>query len=205
MKRAEGLGTETSTCMSEVLALAVEALVPLRHKAVNDCLVKFPGLRCEPVPHVLLGVVVRGESFAPQSLFQGTKTGVIAGREVWTVWRGTENLPLDFMLAISHVTCTRDPLAAGSELPRSCQNHSLLHTQRYCHRFAHSRLRLVSFLTLPACFFFMPLIFHRWSPEFTSTYVTPRGVRGGRIEVQDFFLGVLSFSLPQISFHPFQH
>ena len=36
--------TEISTCMSEVLALAVEALVPLRHGAVNVCLVKFPGL-----------------------------------------------------------------------------------------------------------------------------------------------------------------
>ena len=68
-KRAGGLGTETSTCMSEVLALAVEALVPLRHKAMNGCLVKFPGLRCERVPHVLFDVVVRGESFAPQSLF----------------------------------------------------------------------------------------------------------------------------------------
>ena len=55
--------------MSEVLALAVEALVPLRQKAVNGCHVKFPGLRFEPVPHVLLDVVVRGESFAPQSLF----------------------------------------------------------------------------------------------------------------------------------------
>ena len=44
--------------MSEVLALAVEALVPLRRKTVNCCLVKFPGLRCEPVPHVLLDVVV---------------------------------------------------------------------------------------------------------------------------------------------------
>ena len=54
--------------MSEVLALAVEALVPLRHKAVNGCLVKFPELRCEPFPHVLLDVV-RGESFAPQRLF----------------------------------------------------------------------------------------------------------------------------------------
>ena len=69
-KRAGGLGTEISTCMSEVLALAFEALIPLRHKAVNDCLVQFPGLRCEPVPHELLDVVVvRGESFAPQSLF----------------------------------------------------------------------------------------------------------------------------------------
>ena len=57
--------------MSEVLALAVDALVPLRHKAVKGCLVKFPGLRYEPVPHVLLDVVVRGESFAPQSLFLG--------------------------------------------------------------------------------------------------------------------------------------
>ena len=60
-----GLGTETSTCMSEVMALAV----PLRHKAVNGCLVKFPGLRCEPVLHVLLDIVIRDESFAPQSLF----------------------------------------------------------------------------------------------------------------------------------------
>ena len=59
--------------MSEVLALVVEALVPLRHKAVNGCLVKFMGLHCESVPHVLLDVVVRGESFAPQSLFRGPK------------------------------------------------------------------------------------------------------------------------------------
>ena len=36
-KRARGLGTETNTCMSEVLALTVEALLPLRQKAVNDC------------------------------------------------------------------------------------------------------------------------------------------------------------------------
>ena len=34
-KRAGGLGTETSTYMSEVLALALKALVLLRHKAVN--------------------------------------------------------------------------------------------------------------------------------------------------------------------------
>ena len=54
--------------MSEVLALAVEALVPLRHKAVNGYLVKFLGLCYEPVPHVLLHVVVRGESFARESL-----------------------------------------------------------------------------------------------------------------------------------------
>ena len=76
--------------MSEVLALAVEALVPLRQEAVNGCLVKFPGLRCEPVPHVLLDVVVRGESFASQSLFYVTNNGVIARREVWNVWRVTE-------------------------------------------------------------------------------------------------------------------
>ena len=69
-KRAGGLGIETSTCMSELLALAVEALVPLRPKAVNGCLVKFTGLRCEPVPHLLLDVVVRGESFAPK-IFSG--------------------------------------------------------------------------------------------------------------------------------------
>ena len=66
--------------MSEVLALAVEALVPLRQKAVNVCLVKFPGLRCEPVPHVLLDVVVRGESFAPQSLFRGEKMALSQGQ-----------------------------------------------------------------------------------------------------------------------------
>ena len=55
--------------MSEVVALAVDSLVPLRHKAVNGCLVKFPGLRCESVPLVLLDVVIRDESFALQSLF----------------------------------------------------------------------------------------------------------------------------------------
>ena len=44
--------------MSEVLALAVEALVPLRHKAVSGRLVKFPQLCCEPVLHILLDVVV---------------------------------------------------------------------------------------------------------------------------------------------------
>ena len=118
----------------------VEALVPLRHKVVNGCLVKFPGLRCEPVPHVLLDVVVRSESFVPQSLFYGTKNGVIAGREVWTVWRVSSHLNSARVLAFSHVFCTRDPLAADSELPRPCRNHSLLHTQRYCHRFVHSRL-----------------------------------------------------------------
>ena len=63
------LRNTTSTCTSEILALAVEALVPPRHKAVNGCVVKFPGLRCEPVPHVLLDVVARHESFAPQSFF----------------------------------------------------------------------------------------------------------------------------------------
>ena len=64
MKRAGGLGTETSTYMSEVLEF-----VPLRHRAVNDCLIKFQGLRCGPVPRVLLDVVIRGEWFTPQSLF----------------------------------------------------------------------------------------------------------------------------------------
>ena len=66
-KRTGGLGTETNTCMSEVLDLFVEALIPLRHEAVNGCLVKLSGLSCEPVQHV----VVRGESFATQSLFMG--------------------------------------------------------------------------------------------------------------------------------------
>ena len=55
--------------MSEALTQAVEALVLLRHKEVNGCFVKFLGLRCEPVLHVLLDVVVRDQSFAPQSLF----------------------------------------------------------------------------------------------------------------------------------------
>ena len=64
-----------------ILALAVEALIPLRHKAVNGCLLKFPGLRCEPASHVLLDVVVRSESFAAQSLFYGTKNCTIARRE----------------------------------------------------------------------------------------------------------------------------
>ena len=68
---------------------------------------------------------------------------------------------LNLMLAFSHVTCTRDSLAAGSELPRSCRNHSSFHTQRYCHKFANSRLRLVSFLTSPARFFFKIKRLHR--------------------------------------------
>ena len=59
--------------MSEVLTLAVEALVPLRHKAVNGCLIIFQELRCKPVPCVLLDVVVRGESFIPWSLFIGDR------------------------------------------------------------------------------------------------------------------------------------
>ena len=61
----------TGICMSEVLTLAVQALVPLRHKVANGCLVKFPGLRCELVLYVLIDVVVRGESFVPQRLFLG--------------------------------------------------------------------------------------------------------------------------------------
>ena len=64
------------------------------------------------------------------------------------------------LLAFSYVTYTQDPLAAGSELPRSCRNHSLLHTHGYCHRCAHSKLQLVSFLTPPARLFFnAPYIF----------------------------------------------
>ena len=83
--------------MSEVLALAVEALVPLRHKAVNGCLIKFPGLSLEPVLHLLLDIIVRGDSFASQSLIYATNNGVITGREVWTVWRMTEILPIEFL------------------------------------------------------------------------------------------------------------
>ena len=70
-KWAGSLGTETSTCMSEVLALAVEAFVLRRYTVVNGCLVKFPGLCCEPVLHVLLDAVIQDESFAHQSLFLG--------------------------------------------------------------------------------------------------------------------------------------
>ena len=33
----------------------------------------------------------------------------------------------------------------GAELPRSCRNHSLLYTQRYCHQFAQCRLRFIPF------------------------------------------------------------
>ena len=58
--------------MSEVLALAVEA--------VNGCLVKFLGLRCETVMHILLDIVVRDESFAPQSLFRGPKMANSLGK-----------------------------------------------------------------------------------------------------------------------------
>ena len=72
------------------------------------------------------------------------------------------DLPFDFlMLAFSHVTCTRDPIAAGSELPRSCRNHSLLRNAivtglhiSATGSFLFERLRLVSFLTPPACSFF---------------------------------------------------
>ena len=39
-----------------IATLAVETLVSLRHKAVNGCLIKFLGLHCESVPHVLLDV-----------------------------------------------------------------------------------------------------------------------------------------------------
>ena len=85
-KPAGGLETETSTCMSEVLALAVVALVPLRHKAVNGCLVKFLGLRCEPVTHVLVDVVARGESFAPSEPFLGDQK-----------WRNRRERGLDCM------------------------------------------------------------------------------------------------------------
>ena len=72
--------------MSQVLAMAVEALVPLRHKAVNGCLVKFLGLRCEPVLHILLDVVIQGESFAPQSLFLEDQN-----------WHNRRERGLDFM------------------------------------------------------------------------------------------------------------
>ena len=95
----------------------------------------------------------------PSDPFLGNQKWRNSWREVWTVWRGTA---LDdwrmLLLAFSHVTCTRDHIAADSQLPRSCRNHSLLHTQRYCLRLARSTLRLVSFLTLPARFFLSALI-----------------------------------------------
>ena len=94
---------------------------------------------------------------SPSEPFYGAKNGVIAGREVWTVWRVTDNLLFKFLLDLSHVTCTRDAVAASSVLPRICRNHSLLQMQRYCRRFAHSRLRLISFWTPPARFYFCPL------------------------------------------------
>ena len=145
--------------MSEVLALTVEALVPLRHKPVNGCLVKFPGLRCEAVPRVLLDVVVvRDELFGPQGLFLGEQKWRNRGREVWTVRRVTALGDYRMLLlAFSHVICTLDHLAAGSGPPSCCRKYCLLHTQRYCHRFAHSRSRFVSFLTPPARFFFNSL------------------------------------------------
>ena len=65
--------------------------------AVNDYLVKFPGLNCEPFARVLLDVVVRGESFALRALFMRPKNGVITGGEIWTVWRMIKNLPLEFL------------------------------------------------------------------------------------------------------------
>ena len=46
----------------------------------------------------------------------------------------------------------------GTEWPHEFRNHSLLHTQWYCHRFAHSKLRLVSFERLQLVSFSMPLI-----------------------------------------------
>ena len=42
----------------------------------------------------------------------------------------------------------------GAEWPHGRRNDSLLHTQRYCHQFAHSRLLLVSFWTPLDRFFF---------------------------------------------------
>ena len=109
-KWARGLGTETSTCMLEVLALAVEALVPLRHKAVNVCLVNSRGSVCEPVPHIMLDIVIWGESVAPQSLrgpkmaySQGERSGLYRG------WPRTSHLMIvlaiwDLALSWSRMT-----------------------------------------------------------------------------------------------------
>ena len=62
---------------------------------MNGCLVKFPGLRCDPVPHV--DVVIRGESFASQSLFLGDQKWHNRRERGLGVWRVTENLPLEFL------------------------------------------------------------------------------------------------------------
>ena len=32
-----------------------------------------------------------------RDFFKGIRNGIIAGREIWTVWRVTENLPLEFL------------------------------------------------------------------------------------------------------------
>ena len=68
--------------MSEVLALAVEALVPLRHKVVIGCLVKFPGLCCEPVLLMSLSEVNR---LPLRAFFRGPK------------WRNRRERGLDCM------------------------------------------------------------------------------------------------------------
>ena len=59
-------------------------------------------------------------------------------------WHGQDYLHLKWHVLYSGLATPA--LAAGSELPRSCRNHTLLHMQLYCHRFAHSRLQLYSFL-----------------------------------------------------------
>ena len=107
-KLAGGLGTETTTCMSEVLTLAV---VPLLHKTVNGCLVNFPGLRCETVPHVLLDVVVRGESFASHSLFLGDQK-----------WRNRRERVLDCMEGDRE-----PPTWISARLPWFCWPYEALH------------------------------------------------------------------------------
>ena len=71
--------------------------------------------------------------------FLGTKNGIIAGREVWTLWRVTENLPLEFMLAFSHVT-----------LLRWAVNFRALVGTTLC--YTHNNI--VTGLHIPACFFF---------------------------------------------------
>ena len=69
-KRAGALGTETSTYMSEVLALAV---VPLRHKAVNSSLVKFLGLRCYQFRTYCLMSLSEMNRFPLIAIFRGSK------------------------------------------------------------------------------------------------------------------------------------
>ena len=91
-KRAGGLGTETSTCISEVLALAVEGgTCPT---AVNGCLVKFRGC-----------VMNQFRTYCLTSSFEVIRLPLRAflGEQKWRNWRERAldcmkgDLPLEFL------------------------------------------------------------------------------------------------------------